>query len=531
MQEKVNNVRLASLNAQSSRNKTLEIKDIIEEKNIDVMCITETWLKDNKDEALMSEMCPVTHDIVSFPRDDRGGGGVAFIFNKSLGNPTFSKINCQSSEVAFFSFSNSSRFNICCFYRLQNENLSIFYKDFKEISTRFKIKNQPFILLGDYNIHFDVENKSKRIKEILEELDLVQKVDVPTHRSKHTIDWLVLPKEDKCVEGFEVYDPVTSDHSLIVVDLCLQKPQKQKKSVTSRKIKDIVISDFEADVKASFNDTNDTIDASELHSKLSKILDCHAPLKTKNIIERPFSDWYNLEIKEAKTEKRRKERVMRKTGLTVHKQIFTFACRTVNKLIEKAKKSFYIEKFQGVRSCKELFSTVDFLFGKKSSSPLPNVSNSENAYNFAHFFIEKIEKIREGLLNTSSPASVLSSFSGTPLFSFDLASQDEVKKVILESPVKHCDLDPIPTSLLRQCIHHLLPSITVIINDSLKSGTVPNCFKSALVKPLLKKPGLDPNILKNFRPVSNLSFLSKILEKIVLKRLLLHLDVNNLNEI
>ena len=61
-------------------------------------------------------------------------------------------------------------------------------------------------------------------------------------------------------------------------------------------------------------------------------------------------------------------------------------------------------------------------------------------------------------------------------------------------------------------------------------GAVPECYKDALVKPLLKKPGLDFNVLKNFRPVSNLPFLSKILEKVVLKRLTDHLFRNDLNE-
>ena len=92
-------------------------------------------------------------------------------------------------------------------------------------------------------------------------------------------------------------------------------------------------------------------------------------------------------------------------------------------------------------------------------------------------------------------------------------------------------MDPIPTALLKNSLPELLPYITFVINDSLLSGTVPCCYKNALVKPLIKKPGLDFNVLKNFRPVSNLPFLSKILEKVILKRLLLHLENNDLNEI
>ena len=78
---------------------------------------------------------------------------------------------------------------------------------------------------------------------------------------------------------------------------------------------------------------------------------------------------------------------------------------------------------------------------------------------------------------------------------------------------------------------YALPPVTKapsIINDSLHSGLFPSAFKSAVVKPLLKKTTLNPEIFKNYRPPSNLSFLSKILEKVVLRQLLNHLLTNNL---
>ena len=53
-------------------------------------------------------------------------------------------------------------------------------------------------------------------------------------------------------------------------------------------------------------------------------------------------------------------------------------------------------------------------------------------------------------------------------------------------------------------------------------------FKEAIIKPLLKKPSLDPNSLKNYRPISSLSFLSKVTEKIVLSQLSAYLNANNL---
>ena len=71
----------------------------------------------------------------------------------------------------------------------------------------------------------------------------------------------------------------------------------------------------------------------------------------------------------------------------------------------------------------------------------------------------------------------------------------------------------------------------VIVNASLSAGIVPQQFKQALVTPLLKKPGLDSNDMKNFRPVSNLPFISMILEKVVLTKLRNHVSSNNLLEI
>ena len=83
-------------------------------------------------------------------------------------------------------------------------------------------------------------------------------------------------------------------------------------------------------------------------------------------------------------------------------------------------------------------------------------------------------------------------------------------------------------SLFVECLDELLPTATHIINSPLVSGVVPPEFKTAIVKALLKKPSLDHSNLKNYRPVSNLSFLSKILEKVVLSQLSAYLSSNNL---
>ena len=96
-----------------------------------------------------------------------------------------------------------------------------------------------------------------------------------------------------------------------------------------------------------------------------------------------------------------------------------------------------------------------------------------------------------------------------PTFSlFQPASVEEIKHLISSSPKSTCSSDPVPSNLLPLCIDVIAPVITRIANLSLSSGVFPKEFKYAVVKPLLKKPTLDSIDLKNYHPISNLSFLS-----------------------
>jgi hypothetical protein len=148
----------------------------------------------------------------------------------------------------------------------------------------------------------------------------------------------------------------------------------------------------------------------------------------------------------------------------------------------------------------------------------------------ATFFSYKIHKLHTSILSQGShssphvdPTTKPSNFSF-----FHSATIEEVSKLLDLSPVTSCDLDPIPASLVKQCASVLVPTITKIINLSLSSGVFPEQFKNCSVHPLLKKSNLDKESLANYRPVSHLSFLSKLTERIVKHRLMNHLSENNL---
>ena len=101
------------------------------------------------------------------------------------------------------------------------------------------------------------------------------------------------------------------------------------------------------------------------------------------------------------------------------------------------------------------------------------------------------------------------------------------RRLVLLTSCKSSDLDPIPTSLVKDCIDILITPITSIIKLSLTEGSFPSHFKSAQVSPTLKKPSLDMDSMNNYWSVSNFSFLSKVLEKVGVNQLNSHINSSN----
>ena len=98
----------------------------------------------------------------------------------------------------------------------------------------------------------------------------------------------------------------------------------------------------------------------------------------------------------------------------------------------------------------------------------------------------------------------------------------------MRSPSKSCSLDPIPTTILKEGIDDLLPFLTAMCNASLLEGHLPVSQRHAIITPLIKKSNLDATDVKNYRPVSSLTFVCKVVERLVSERLVCFLQENNL---
>ncbi len=154
-----------------------------------------------------------------------------------------------------------------------------------------------------------------------------------------------------------------------------------------------------------------------------------------------------------------------------------------------------------------LFSTVARLTNKQMPPDL-NIPSQFNSNDFMNLFPDKIDNTRNTITNVDSTASSTSASFVAPkekLQCFSTIGQDELNKHITASKPTTCLLDPVPTKLLKEFRFSKLLSL----------GHFPKPFKLAVIKPRIKKPKLDPYDLSNYRPISNLPFMSKIVEKVV----------------
>ena len=143
---------------------------------------------------------------------------------------------------------------------------------------------------------------------------------------------------------------------------------------------------------------------------------------------------------------------------------------------------------------------------------------------FNKFFAEKIELIRKNFSDEPDDLIQQSNVFHTgfkKLTEFELVTTEDIKLILNDTGFKTSSIDPIPSTLIEENIDFWLPIICDHVNTSLKTGSIDGAKLAHL--------SLDSSSMKNYRPISNLSFIGKLAERVVLKQLTEHLDAKNLN--
>ena len=193
-------------------------------------------------------------------------------------------------------------------------------------------------------------------------------------------------------------------------------------------------------------------------------------------------------------------------------------------LLRRKRSAFWTTRVDAEQSQpRRLWRSFDELLGRGAAPPSSDIDASA----LHRFFDDKVAAVRAATAGadppTFTPAPV-----GCVLRMFTPVTSDDIVTLIRALPDKQCSSDPLPTWLLKSNAETLAPFLCQLFNWSLEHGVVPSSFKSAYVTPLLKKADLDPADAKSYRPISNLSVISKLLERLVCKQLVKYLKDNDL---
>ena len=263
---------------------------------------------------------------------------------------------------------------------------------------------------------------------------------------------------------------------------------------------------------------------------MKELVDKFAPLKTKSIKIVSKAPWFDYEYVELRKRRRKAEKRYKSTKLEVDKKAFIDLRKQTTALAFRKKREHYASKIGNCNSTKALFNSVYELLDQKKPSILPSHSSSkELATRFITYFKDKITKIRESFPPCQSDNSI-GDFNGTHLTEFRPATEDEIRSIIKEHGLKCSPEDPIPSPLMKSCVDTFIPVWLELVNLSLEQGSI-ECMKSAVLLPLIKEidRAISNEVLKNYRPVTNLQFLGKLIERVVDSRLQEHMDANSLH--
>ena len=551
----VEHVSLIISNIRSIKHKHTELAEYLVKNKSDCAIITESWLNNTDEDREWCNANSITQvgfNIISCPRQiDKRGGGICLIHkNDSLKVELMEEKDLTFWQYALFRVTTMKKehFSILAVYHppsntckgYSNTNfVDDLVEKYAEISAQF---GPGIMIMGDLNMHME-EASDQEVSAFLLDLDIMglkQHVDFYTHRHGHVLDVII---SDCNTSDTAIYacapGEFLSDHRAIHCVLSIQKDCSYlRKRIKKVDTTDLDVYEFrrQADLGAIHGeDVNQLWD--QFVERATSTLSELTSTSEITITLRPKVPWMNTEVRAQKAIVRSREKIWKKYGDDHHWQALQRERKRYRSIINHHRTNAMTQKVLDChKDSKKLYALVTNMTGTKVNNPMPDsTSDTDLANEFAKYFTDKIDKIREEqkvlpLFDTT----MIRKNSAESIQKWNTPSLDYLRNVVKSMKNKQCDLDIIPTSLIKEDALDesddylsICEFLVNIITLSFNTGTFPDDWKCAQVKPLLKNKNLDL-IPKNYRPVSNLNFISKVTERIVLNQLQHHCDTNDL---
>ena len=535
-------LNIAHLNVHYLFPKLDEVKVLFNQQpNLDILCLCETFLNDKfcDEEIAVQDYVIVRKDRASL------GGGLAIYMKENIPYILRKDLESEGFETLWVEIKLQKQKPLLLGYVYRPPSSLVNWIDgFECILDKVFLEDKEVILLGDFN--FDLLNNkpvNKSWLDVMQNYNFTQLINQPTRicdSSQTLIDHLYSNNPDN-ISAVHVPTYAISDHYPICLTHKFHRDGQQRAHenvINYRSMKKFNPDNFTKELAEQpwsvieiFDDPNDALDL--WINMFTTVLDKHAPRRTQKVKRVNQPNWINNDILTAI-----------KTRNFFHKRKDFANYRVwrnyVKKLITNAKRAYYTETVNNNgRNPRELWKNLHDVSGKHKIKQAHFISGDlildpqQAANQFNKFFVGVFENLNGQSQNTTYndygklDKFVLDKLPTNTYFSIPDITNEFTEKLLLSyDQTKAAGIDGLNARYLRLAAPVIVSSRMKILNLSIRTGVFPDQFKKAKVTPIHKKGTFHD--MNNYRPISVLSLLSKIIERHVSDFLCTYLDTFNL---
>ena len=538
-------LKLASLNINSLPKHIDELRVFLAYNSVDVLSLCETKLDSSFND---SDVHVPGFEIIRRDRN-RHGGGVCIYVNTSLNFSIRSDLSIQNLEnlAVEIRYPHSAPVIVVNWYRPPNSSADIF-TSLELLVGRLDSECVEFYLMGDMNCNMASpgDSVSRSLLDITRIYDLHQMINEATRITESTstvIDLIFTNCPDRVICSGVTHIAI-SDHSLVYAyrKLSSNPVTKGHDTITYRSFKKFNRDDFRKDISlVDWNFLLCTDDPNTLWNSWKKkfldVVEKHAPLRTKRVRSKK-SPWITPDLKRRMHDRNKLKRKAIKTRDPNDWNAFKRARNSVNNLVKTSKERYYKNAFDYHKgNSRKTWQTINELTARKSKSSIVKELKigevtiddpSEMSNTFNDYFAKIGPKLANDIPPLSDDASYLDYVKDSKnRFHFSPIDESQVLFFLNQLCLsKASGLDRISARIIRESADQISFAICKIFNCSLETGVFPDDWKFAKVTPLFKQG--ERNDINNYRPISVISVIAKVFERIIYDQLYSFLSVNHI---
>ena len=505
-----------------------EVKHLVFSSDIDVLSLNETRL----DNSINDQTLNIPNYCLFRNDRNRSGGGVALYIKLSL-LPVPVDISCTSESVWVVISAKNVKLAVASIYRPPSSNtdyLNDIMNEVEQIVSNF----DKLVLLGDLNLNYiqDDGSYNRNVLLLEQQFDIKQLIDVPTRvtvTSNTIIDHIYASNNIETTHH-GVIKINLSDHYAIFAIFNVAKPKLPPCIIRCRNFnkfdQDLFIYYIvHSNIFSNFL-CNDNTETSWLlwKTEFLRICQLHAPIKDTKVKAR-FNPWFTSDILNLIHKRDEAHRKATKENDPIAFSSYRSLRNKVTSKIRKSKQEYYTTRInETTNSPRLMWKVLNHLLPNKSCSSYSKISTL-NSDSFNDYFTSIGSNLTKDFGDVTLPELNINYENE---FQFKEINSNCVLRALLNLPNKSSnDIIDMDSRLLRLASPIIAHHLCHIFNLSLNQGIVPPDWKLAKVTPIYKGKGKmsDPG---NYRPISVVPTVAKVMEKLVKEQLVTHLNNNNL---